>query len=109
MNKIQMVDLKNQYKNIKEEVNLSIQKVIDEANFINGPEVKQFAEDLAAYLNVKHVIPCANGTDALQLALMALNCKSGDEIIVPTFTYVATVEVIALTFFQKGLLSPCMY
>lgn len=96
MNPIQMVDLKSQYIKIKDEIDQAIYKVIDETNFINGPEVKHFSEQLSEYLGVKHVIPCANGTDALQLALMALGCRPGDEIIVPTFTYVATVEVISL-------------
>lgn len=91
-----MVDLIHQHDKIKEEVRSAIDRVIEEANFINGPQVKEFAHSLSKYLNVKHVIPCANGTDALQLALMSLDCKPGDEIIVPTFTYVATVEVIAL-------------
>lgn len=91
-----MVDLRGQYEKIKSEVNASIQKVIDDAAFINGPQVKEFSENLAKYLNVKHVITCANGTDALQIALMALGLKPGDEVIVPAFTYVATAEVIGL-------------
>lgn len=96
MRKIQMVDLLSQYENIKEEVNAGIQEVIDNTAFINGPQVKHFAKELAEYNQVSHVIPCANGTDALQIAMMALDFKPGDEVIVPTFTYVATVEVIAL-------------
>lgn len=96
MRKIQMVDLRSQYENIKEEVNASIQEVIDNTAFINGPQVKKFADELAEFNQVGHVIPCANGTDALQIAMMALDFKPGDEVIVPTFTYVATVEVIAL-------------
>lgn len=96
MDKIQMVDLKGQYQKIKTEVNAAIQEVIDTTAFINGPAVKDFSLELADYLNVKHVIPCANGTDALQIALMALGLKPGDEVIVPCFTYVATAEVIAL-------------
>lgn len=96
MENIQMVDLKSQYKKIKEEVDLGIQEVIDQTAFINGPQVKQFSDNLASYLNVNHVIPCANGTDALQIALMALGLQPGDEVIVPAFTYVATAEVIGL-------------
>lgn len=93
---IQMVDLHSQYLRIKDEVNLAIQEVINETAFINGPQVGLFAGELATYLGVKHVIPCANGTDALQVAFMALGLKPGDEVIVPVFTYVATAEVIAL-------------
>ncbi len=96
MHHIQMVDLKRQYQKIKAEVDEAIQRVLDSALFIQGPDVKQFGEDLAAYLGVKHVIPCANGTDALQIALMALGLEPGDEVITPSFTYIATVEVIAL-------------
>jgi len=96
MNTIHMVDLKGQYDKIKVEVNLAIRDVIDNTTFINGPQVKQFASNLREYLNVESVIPCANGTDALQIALMALNLRPGDEVIVPCFTYVATAEVIAL-------------
>ncbi|MFZ1705200.1 MAG: DegT/DnrJ/EryC1/StrS family aminotransferase [Saprospiraceae bacterium] len=93
---IQMVDVKSQYLKIKEEVDLGIQEVLDTTAFINGPKVKKFQAELEAYLNVKHVIPCANGTDAIQIALMALGLKPDDEVIVPAFTYVATAEVIAL-------------
>jgi len=96
MMKIQMVDLKGQYAKIKPEVDQAIQNVIDTTAFINGPQVKTFSADLGEYLGVKHVITCANGTDALQIALMALGLEQGDEVIVPCFTYVATVEVIAL-------------
>lgn len=96
MQGLQMVDLKRQYQNIKTEVDAAIQSVIDNTAFINGPEVKHFATELANYLGVKHVIPCANGTDALQIALMALGLKPGDEVITPSFTYIATVEVVAL-------------
>lgn len=96
MQGLQMVDLKRQYQNIKTEVDAAIQSVIDNTAFINGPEVKHFATELAAYLGVRHVIPCANGTDALQIALMALGLKPGDEVITPSFTYIATVEVVAL-------------
>ncbi len=94
--KIQMVDLKGQYKKIKTEVDAGIQDVLDTTAFINGPAVKQFQANLEKYLNVKHVIPCANGTDALQVAMMALGLKPGDEVITASFTYVATAEVIGL-------------
>lgn len=96
MEKLQMVDLKRQYAKIKSEVDVAIQNVIDSTAFINGPEVKAFSEELAAYLGVKHVIPCANGTDALQVSLMALGLQPGDEVITPSFTFIATVEVVAL-------------
>ncbi|MFN8319980.1 MAG: DegT/DnrJ/EryC1/StrS family aminotransferase [Saprospiraceae bacterium] len=94
--KIQMVDLKRQYQRLKPEIDVAIQKVLDEAHFINGPEVKNFAEGLSAYLGGCKVIPCANGTDALQIALMALELEEGDEVLLPSFTYAATAEVIAL-------------
>jgi UDP-2-acetamido-2-deoxy-ribo-hexuluronate aminotransferase len=94
--KIQMVDLKAQYQKIKAEVDKGIQEVIENTAFINGPAVKDFQSDLERYLNVKHVIPCANGTDALQIAMMALDLKPGDEVITADFTYVATAEVIGL-------------
>jgi UDP-2-acetamido-2-deoxy-ribo-hexuluronate aminotransferase len=93
---IQMVDLKGQYHVIKSEIDTAINEVIETSAFINGPAVSQFARELAAYNEVSHVIPCANGTDALQLAMMALELVPGDEVIVPSFTYVATAEVIAL-------------
>jgi len=93
---LQMVDLKRQYQKIKSEVDTAIQHVIETAAFINGPEVAAFGKELESYLNIKHVIPCANGTDALQMALMALDLKPGDEVITPSFTYIATVEVVAL-------------
>lgn len=91
-----MVDLKGQYEKIKDEVNRSIQDVLDTNTYINGPLVHQFQNELENYLNVKHVIPCANGTDALQIAMMALDLKPGDEVITADFTFAATVEVIAL-------------
>jgi dTDP-4-amino-4,6-dideoxygalactose transaminase len=94
--KIQMVDLKSQYEKIKTEVDKGIQEVLNTTAFINGPAVKEFQADLEKYLNVKHVIPCANGTDALQIAMMALDLKPGDEVITASFTYVATAEVIGL-------------
>jgi UDP-2-acetamido-2-deoxy-ribo-hexuluronate aminotransferase len=96
MNKIHMVDLKTQYEKIKTDVDQAISEVINNTAFINGPAVKEFQADLEKYLNVKHVIPCANGTDALQIAMMALGLKPGDEVITACFTYVATAEVIAL-------------
>lgn len=94
--KIQMVDLKGQYEKIKTEIDNGIQEVINTTSFINGPAVKTFQASLEKYLGVKHVIPCANGTDALQIAMMALNLKPGDEVITASFTYVATAEVIGL-------------
>ncbi|MCO5259523.1 MAG: DegT/DnrJ/EryC1/StrS family aminotransferase [Crocinitomicaceae bacterium] len=96
MKKIQMVDLVTQYQAIKNEVDTAISSVIEKAQFINGPEVAAFQKEMEDYMKVKHVIPCANGTDALQIALMALGLKPGDEVITPSFTYVATTEVIAL-------------
>ena len=95
-NKIQMVDLKGQYQKIKTEVDASMNEVISSTSFINGPAVKEFQSDFETYLNIKHVIPCANGTDALQIAMMALDLKQGDEVITANFTYVATAEVIGL-------------
>jgi len=100
MRAIQMVDLKQQYAKIKDEVDAAIHEVLDTAAFINGRAVTEFAGHLARYLNVKHVITCANGTDALQIALMALDLQPGDEVITPSFTYVATTEVIALLRLQ---------
>lgn len=96
MKKIQMVDLKGQYEKIKDQVNTSILEVLDSTAYINGPEVKGFQSELETYLGVKHVIPCANGTDALQIAMMGLGLKPGDEVITADFTFAATVEVIAL-------------
>ena len=94
--KIQMVDLQGQYKKIKTEVDAEIQKVIDSTAFIRGAKVGEFQKNLENYLGVKHVIPVGNGTDALQIALMALGLKPGDEVITPTFTFIATAEVVAL-------------
>lgn len=96
MKKIQMVDLRSQYEKIKEEIDAAMQEVIDQTAFINGPHVRLFADELKQYLNCKYVIPCGNGTDGLQIAMMALDFKPGDEVIVPAFTYVAAVEVLAL-------------
>lgn len=93
---IQMVDLKGQYMKIKEEVDAAIGEVISSTAFVKGPKVKVFEEHLAEYLGVKHVISCANGTEAIQLALMAMGLKPGDEVITPTFTFIATAEVVAL-------------
>src|SRR5687767_6154416 len=96
MQPIQMVDLKQQYARIKTEVDAAIQEVINSTAFINGKPVQEFANNLSVYLGVKHVIPCANGTDALQIAMMALDLQPGDEVITPSFTFIATTEVIAL-------------
>src|SRR6187431_1633747 len=96
MHPIQMVDLKRQYHKIKKEVDEAVLSVIESTAFINGKPVQEFANNLSAYLGVKHVIPCANGTDALQIAMMALDLKPGDEVITPSFTFIATTEVIAL-------------
>ena len=96
MKKLQMVDLQTQYEFIREQVDSSVLEIFKKGTFINGPSVKEFQSQLEDYLNVKHVIPCANGTDALQIALMSLDLKPGDEIITSNFTFAATVEVIAL-------------
>ena len=96
MRPIQMVDTKTQYLQIKDEVDAAIHAVIDSAAYINGKAVQDFAASLSSYLGVKHVIPCANGTDALQIAMMAIGLEPGDEVITPSFTYIATTEVVAL-------------
>lgn len=96
MKKLQMVDLQGQYKSIKDQINSSLQEVMETSAFINGPEVQKFQKELEEYLGVKHVIPCANGTDALQIAMMGLGLQPGDEVITADFTFAATVEVIAL-------------
>jgi UDP-2-acetamido-2-deoxy-ribo-hexuluronate aminotransferase len=96
MRAIQMVDTKTQYQKIKTEVDTAVLKVMESSAFINGKDVQDFAVNLSQYLGVKHTIPCANGTDALQIALMALGLKPGDEVITPSFTFIATTEVIAL-------------
>ena len=103
MLKIPMVDLVGQYNKIKPEVDSAIQEILSTAAFINGPHVKSFQENLQKYLGVKHVIPCANGTDALQVAMMALNLEPGDEVITTTFTFIATAEVIALLHLKPVL------
>src|SRR5690349_15983921 len=96
MKKIQMVDLIGQYEKIQPEIDKAVLDVVRSSAYINGPEVKSFQAELEKYLAVKHVIPCANGTDALQIAMMALGLQPGDEVITASFTYVATAEVIAL-------------
>ena len=96
MRPIQMVDLKQQYQKIRSEVDEAVLKVLESSAFINGPQVQSFASALATYHGVQHVVPCANGTDALQIAMMALDLRPGDEVITPSFTYIATTEVIAL-------------
>lgn len=96
MKNIQMVDLQGQYQKIKTEVNAAIQQVLDTSSYINGPLVQDFQQNLEEYMGVKHVIPCANGTDALQIAMMALGLQPGDEVITADFTFAATVEVVGL-------------
>ncbi len=96
MRKIQMVDTKTQYLAIKDQVDAAIHEVLDSAAYINGKSVKDFAQNLGSYLGTANVIPCANGTDALQIAMMALDLQPGDEVITPSFTYIATTEVVAL-------------
>ena len=96
MRRIQMVDLQSQYMRIKQEIDAGIQEVIESAAFIKGPKVKQFQSNLEQYTGAKHVIPVGNGTDALQIALMGLGLRPGDEVITPTFTFIATAEVVAL-------------
>jgi dTDP-4-amino-4,6-dideoxygalactose transaminase len=93
---IQMVDLKTQYERLKPEIDVAVQEVLQSCAYINGPAVKSFKAHMESYLDARHVIPCANGTDALQIALMGVGLQPGDEVIVPAFTYVSTAEVIAL-------------
>ncbi len=102
-----MVDLRRQYEKIQPEIDEAVLNVIRSTKYINGPDVKHFQEELEEYLDVKHVIPCANGTDALQVAMMALDLKPGDEIITTSFTFVATVEVIALLGLTPVLVDVC--
>jgi UDP-2-acetamido-2-deoxy-ribo-hexuluronate aminotransferase len=111
MSPVPMVDLQGQYKKLKPELDKAFQEVLDSCYFINGPIVHQFADNLASYLDVKHVIPCANGTDALQIALMALELKPGDEVITTPFTFVATAEVIALLGLKPVFVdvNPCTF
>ena len=106
MKELRMVDLKGQYDRIRTEIDSAIQSVIDSAVFIRGPEVIHFEEELASYLGVKHVISCANGTDALQVAMMALDLKPGDEVITTDFTFIASVEVIALLGLKPVFVEP---
>ncbi len=96
MRPIQMVDTKTQYHKIKTEIDNAVAEVMESSAFINGKPVQEFASNLSSYLGAKHTIPCANGTDALQIAMMALGLQPGDEVITPSFTYIATTEVIAL-------------
>ena len=96
MKKIQMVDLQTQYTKIKEEIDAGIAEVINSASFIKGPKVAEFQAHLEQYTGAKHVINVGNGTDALQIALMGLGLQPGDEVITPTFTFIATAEVVAL-------------
>ena len=91
-----MVDLRRQYLRLRPDIDRAISEVVGDAHFINGPQVRRFAESLESYLQVPHVVTCGNGTDALQIALMALDLRPGDEVIVPAFTYVAAAEVVAL-------------
>ena len=111
MQPIQMVDLQRQYQKIKPEIDAAVMEVITSAQFINGSATKNFTKNLAAYLHVKHVIPCANGTDALQIALMALDLQPGDEVITCPFTFVATAEVIALLRLKPVFVdaNPCTF
>lgn len=104
---IQMVDLKTQYLQLQEEIDTAVLEVLRSTAFINGPKVKSFQANLEDYLDVAHVIPCANGTDALQIAMMAIGLQAGDEVIVPAFTYVATAEVIALLGLKPVMVDVC--
>ena len=103
MKKIQMVDLTTQYKKIKKEIDKAINEVFASACFIRGEKVKEFSNNLASYMNCKHIIPCGNGTDALQIAIMALDLKPSDEIIVPDFTFISSAEVIGLLKYHPVL------
>jgi UDP-2-acetamido-2-deoxy-ribo-hexuluronate aminotransferase len=106
MREIQMVDLKAQYKKFESEIDMAIKSVLEATAFIKGPDVKLFEEEMQEYMGVKHVVSCANGTDALQLAMMALELKSGDEVITTNFTFIATVEVIALLGLKPVIVDP---
>lgn len=106
MRKIEMVDLKAQYKKLGKEIDTAIKSVLESANFIKGPEVSLFEKELASYMGVKHVVGCANGTDALYLAMMALGLKPGDEVITTNFTFIATVETVALMGLKPVLVEP---
>ena len=107
MEKIRMVDLNGQYQRIKSEVDAAMQRVVDQADFVNGNAVGEFAEALARYTGARHVIPCANGTDALRLALMALDLQPGDEVVTVPFTFVSTLEVIVLLGLKPVLVDVC--
>ena len=106
MREIQMVDLKAQYEKIGPEIDKAIKSVLESTAFIKGPDVRLFEEELQAYMGVKHVISCANGTDALYLAMMALDLKPGDEVITTNFTFIATVEVVALLGLKLIIVDP---
>src|SRR5674536_31490 len=106
MREIQMVDLKAQYKKYGSEIDHAVKTVLESAAFIKGPDVKLFEEELQEYMGVKHVISCANGTDALYLAMMVLGLKPGDEVITTNFTFIATVEVIALLSLKLVIVDP---
>ena len=106
---IQMVDLKRQYLNIKTEVDQAIADVVQNASFINGKAVTDFSAQLGQFLGIDHVVPCANGTDALQIAMMALGLEPGDEVITPSFTYIATTEVMALLRLNLFALIPARF
>lgn len=108
MKPIQMVDLKGQYEGIKEQINTSFEHIFENTAFVNGPQVQAFQQELEKYLDVKHVIPCANGTDALQIAMMGLGLQPGDEVITVDFTFAATVEVIALLQLTPVLVDVCL-
>ena len=102
-----MVDLRSQYLAIQDQIDRGLTEVIENTAFINGPAVKAFAEELGTYLGGVQVIPCANGTDALQIAMMALGLQPGDELITASFTYVATAEAIAVTALPSWIIDPC--
>src|SRR5512133_939859 len=106
MREIQMVDLKAQYEKIGSEIDSAIKSVLETTAFIKGPEVKLFEEELREYMGVRHVVSCANGTDALHLAMMVLGLKPGDEIITTNFTFIATVEVVALLGLKPVIVEP---
>ncbi|MBE0667656.1 MAG: aminotransferase class I/II-fold pyridoxal phosphate-dependent enzyme, partial [Bacteroidales bacterium] len=106
MKKIDMVDLRSQYSRLKADIDNAISGVIDSAAFIKGPDVRLFEEEMQRYLGVRNVISCANGTDALQIAMMALNLKPGDEVITTDFTFIATVEVVELLGLKLVLVEP---
>ena len=107
MKEIQMVDLGTQYERLKPAIDSAIKRVIDSTAFIKGPDVESFEQEMAAYLGIDHVVACGNGTDALQIAMMALGLKPGDEVITTNFTFIATVEVVALLGLKPVLADPC--